>query len=205
MHRKNLPSLRYGGFSGELGRWALKSNHARTCRFIHKHVVRYLEKQMTFEDSVQTEKAIHATLVFERSIPAPVEQVFAALAEAKKRTEWGAPSETAMLIYDHEDFREGGEDRFRCGSKSNPNIHGTTHYLQIVENARIVSSEVIVMDGKQLCASLTTLELTKAGSSTKLKSTSQIASFVGQDMINGHEQGNNGSLNSLVSYFSKGR
>ncbi len=157
---------------------------------------------MTFEDSTETEYTTHATLVFEREVPAPVEKVFAAFADANTRSEWGAPSDTAALIYDHEDFREGGEDRFRCGSKSNPNIHGTTRYLEIIPNRRIVSSETIMVDGKRLCASLTTLELTQSKNATKLKSTSQIASFIGADMIKGHEVGHNGSLNSLVNHFS---
>lgn len=158
---------------------------------------------MTFEDSMPTDYTTHATLVFEREIHAPVEKVFSAIADAKARSEWGAPSDTAIVIYDREDFREGGEDQFRCGSKSNPNIHGTTRYLEIIPNKRIVSSETVVMDGKRLCASLTTLELIQSGKTTKLKSTSQIASFIGQGMIQGHEQGNNGSLNSLVKYLTK--
>src|ERR1700730_6633756 len=61
---------------------------------------------------------LHATLVFEREIPAPVEEVFAAFADPVARTEWGAPSDTAVVIYDEADFREGGQDRFRCGSKA---------------------------------------------------------------------------------------
>ena len=160
---------------------------------------------MAFEDSQRTAHTTHATVVFEREIPATVERVFAAFASAKIRSEWGAPSDTATIIYDQDDFREGGEDRFRCGSKSNPNIHGTTRYLEIIPNRRIVSSETISMDGKRLCASLTTLELAKSGSVTKLRSTSQVASFIGQDMISGTETGNNGSLNSLVNYFSRER
>ncbi len=58
------------------------------------------------------------------------------------------------------------------------------------------------MDGKRLCASLITLELAQSGRKTKLRSTSQVASFIGQDMIKGTETGNNGSLDSLVNYFS---
>ena len=158
---------------------------------------------MTFEDSMPTNYTTHATLVFEREIHSPIEKVFLAIADAKARSEWGAPSDTAIIIYDHEDFREGGEDKFRCGSKSDPNIHGTTRYLQIIPNKRIISSETVVMDGKQLCVSLTTLELSQSGGSTMLKSTSQIASFIGQDMIKGHEQGNNGSLNGLVKYLKR--
>jgi uncharacterized protein YndB with AHSA1/START domain len=146
---------------------------------------------------------LHATLVFERQIPAPVENVFAALADPVARVEWGAPSDTAALIYDAADFREGGQDRFRCGAKTDPNIHGTTGYLDIVPDRRIVSSETIMVDGKRLCASLTTVELTPEDGGTRLKSTTQIASFIGEGMIRSHETGNNGSLDNLVRHFSK--
>ncbi len=145
---------------------------------------------------------LHATLVFEREIPAPVEKVFAAFADPVARTAWGAPSETAVLIYDEADFREGGQDCFRCGSKADPKIHGTTRYLEIVPNRRVVSSETIVVGGKRLCASLTTLELTPDAGKTRLRSTTQLASFIGEDMVKGHETGNNASLDNLVKYFS---
>jgi uncharacterized protein YndB with AHSA1/START domain len=158
---------------------------------------------MSFEDSQQTERVTHATLVFEREVPATVKKVFAAFANAKIRSEWGVPSDTATIIYDQEDFREGGEDRFRCGSKSNPNIHVTTHYLEIIPDRRIVSSGTVSMGGKHLCASLMALELAQSGSRTKLRSTSQVASFIGQDMIKGTDAGNNGSLDNLVNYFSR--
>jgi uncharacterized protein YndB with AHSA1/START domain len=158
---------------------------------------------MSFKDSHQTDHVTHATLVFEREVPAGIEQVFAAFANAKIRAEWGVPSDTATIIYDQEQFREGGEDRFRCGAKSNPNIYVTTHYLEIIPNRRIVSSGTVSMEGMRLCASLTTLELSKSGSVTMLRSTSQVASFIGQDMIIGTDAGNNGSLDSLVNYFSR--
>ena len=99
------------------------------------------------------------------------------------------------------DFREGGQDRFRCGSKADPAVHGTTRYLDIVTNRRVVSSETIVMDGKRLCASLTTLELTPYGDGTRLKNTTQLASFIGEGMVRSHEMGNNASLDNLVQYF----
>src|ERR1700730_2921179 len=96
---------------------------------------------------------LHATLIFERIIAAPIEKVFAAIADPVVRTKWGAPSDTAVVIYDEADFREGGLDRFRCGSKANPNIHGETRYLDIVDNQRIVSSETVTVGGNRLCAS----------------------------------------------------
>jgi uncharacterized protein YndB with AHSA1/START domain len=144
---------------------------------------------------------LHATLVFERHVPAPVEQVFRALADPAARSQWGTPSETAVIIYDQADFREGGQDRFRCGSKADPNIHGATRYLDILANHRVVSSETISMDGKRLCVSLTTLELVSHGNSTKLRQTTQLASFIGDDMIKGHQSGTDAALNNLVRYF----
>jgi hypothetical protein len=58
------------------------------------------------------------------------------------------------------------------------------------------------MDGKRLCVSLTTLELTQDGKKTKLKNTTQLASFIGQDRVKGHTTGTNASLDNLVKYFA---
>jgi uncharacterized protein YndB with AHSA1/START domain len=151
--------------------------------------------------------AVHATLLFERMVSATCNQVFAAYANVEERQKWGTPSDNTALIYDQADFREGGEDVFRCGSKANPNIHGATRYLDIVVNRRIVSIETISVDGRRLCASLSTLKLDPDGDHTKLKSTIQLVSFVGQDMVRGHESGTNASLDNLVNFFlnHKGR
>ena len=157
---------------------------------------------MSFKSIVESDQVEHATLVFQREVPATVDRVFDALANGGLRSEWGAPSDTATLIYDTESFIVGGESRFRCGSKANPNIHGTTRYLQIIPGSRIVSSETIDLDGRRLCASLTTLELSPHGNVTKLKSTTHVASFIGSEMIRGTEVGNNSSLDNLVRYFS---
>lgn len=148
---------------------------------------------------------LHATLIFERDVPASIEKVFAAFADPAARSEWGAPSDTAVVIYDEADFREGGQDRFRCGSKANPNIHGVTRYLDIVADRRVVSSETISIGGRRLCASLTTLELAADGDTTKLTHTTQLASFIGDDMVKGHETGTNASLDNLVRYFQAKR
>jgi uncharacterized protein YndB with AHSA1/START domain len=146
---------------------------------------------------------LHATLIFAREIPARVDAVFAAFADPEVRAVWGVPSETAIVIYDSADFREGGLDRFRCGSKLNPNIQGETRYLEIIPNSRIVSSEVISVTGKRLGASLTTLEFQDTGQKTMLRNTTQLASFIGEDMRKGHLRGTNDALDNLVKYFER--
>ena len=163
-------------------------------------------KSRDWREDVTDTDLIHATLVFERHVAGESQAVFEAYADVEKRMEWGAPSDTAAIIYDEADFRIGGIDRFRCGSKLNPNIHGTTAYLDIVPNFRIVSSEVIEMDGTRLSASLTTAEFISASDGgTDLRSTTQLVSFAGEDMVRGTDIGNNGSLNSLVRYFAQPR
>jgi uncharacterized protein YndB with AHSA1/START domain len=143
----------------------------------------------------------HATLVFQREIGVPVDATFAAYEDIKARTIWGAPSESAILLYDRADFREGGEDHFRCGAKNNPDIHGRTRYLEIIRNARIVSLETIDVVGRRLCASLNTLELTPTAQGTSLLLTVQVTSYVGSEIIHGNEVGHTSSLNNLVSYL----
>jgi uncharacterized protein YndB with AHSA1/START domain len=154
------------------------------------------------ENSAQIHDVTHETLVFEHEIPAPVADVFSAYADARARAAWSAPS-TDTIIYDCEEFLEGHQDRFRCGPKTNPNIHGTTHYLEIVHNQRIVSSETLSTGGMRLAVSLITTEFGDLGKATRLKCTVQIASFVGHDMVRGYEDGNNGALNGLVRHFGE--
>lgn len=144
--------------------------------------------------------ALHEKLEFERRIPATLERVFEAYSNFEQRAKWGTPSDSAVIIYDEADFREGGSDRFRCGAKSNPNIHVKAQYLSIVPGLRIVWSEITAMDGKSLSASLNTVTFRQDGNDTHLGLTVQIASFVGQDIIDGHRKGNAAALDNLSSW-----
>ena len=154
------------------------------------------------QNSTQNQQATHATLVFERELLAPVEVVFAAYADASVRAKWSAPSGDT-IVYDHDEFREGCQDRFRCGPKANPNIYGTTHYWEIALNSRIVSTEMLLMDGMKLAVSLNSIEFAELGNATRLKHTVQIVSFAGQDMVQGYADGNNGALNGLARYLRR--
>jgi uncharacterized protein YndB with AHSA1/START domain len=140
----------------------------------------------------------HATFVFERRCAAPVGRVFAALSDPVERASWGAPSDNASLVYDQADFREGGQDIFRCGDIANPQYRGVTSYLDIVPNARIVSSEVIESGGQKLLISLSTTTLEPDAGSTKVVVTTQLTSLIGNRMIDGAKFGHNASLDNLV-------
>src|SRR5690606_15731115 len=121
-------------------------------------------------------QVMHHTFTFERRCPAVVDRVFAALSDPVLRASWGAPSDTAAFIYDSVDFREGGEDIFRCGSKENPQFTGRTNYISIRPNELISSTEVVESGGKILMASLITTMLEAAGSETILRMIVQVTS-----------------------------
>jgi uncharacterized protein YndB with AHSA1/START domain len=140
----------------------------------------------------------HGTLVFERTCAAPVERVFAALADPVERARWGTPSASVALVYDETDFRVGGRDVFRCGSKSDPQYRGVTVYYDIVANERIVSSEMIETKGATILISMSTTTLEPEGAGTKVRLTTQFVSLAGDGMIEGVKLGQNAALDNLV-------
>jgi uncharacterized protein YndB with AHSA1/START domain len=147
-------------------------------------------------------KLQHATVTLEHSYSAPVERVFSEFADPVARACWSAPSKDE-LVYDEADFQIGGKDVFRCGTKGDLKFRGETHYLDIVPNARVVSSETVDVDGQRLAAALTTLDFESTESGTNLKVTIQVVSFVGPDMILSYESGNKSALKNLSLHLTK--
>lgn len=141
----------------------------------------------------------HATLVFERICAAPVDRVFQALSDAAERAKWGTPSESAIFFYEATDFRVGGRDVFRCGSKDDPQFRGVTTYCDIVPNRGIVSSEVIEVNGAPILISLLTTTLEPVDAGTKVVLTAQLVSLKGDDMIQGAKMGQNAAMDNLVA------
>ncbi|MGP4806401.1 SRPBCC domain-containing protein [Agrobacterium cavarae] len=145
----------------------------------------------------------HHTFVFERQCDADRERVFSAMSDPAQRASWSAPSEDAAFFYDAADFREGGQDAFRCGSKDDPQYTGTATYISIVPNTRIVWVEVVKSGGQTLAALLITTLLEDRDGGTKVQMTVQVTSFCGDAMIRGTETGNNASLDNLVKLVSR--
>ena len=117
------------------------------------------------------------------------------------RARWSAPSNDE-LVYDEADFQIGGKDVFRCGPKGDLKFRGETHYLDIVPNARVVSSETVAADGQRLAVALTTLDFKPTKDGTLLTVTIQAVSFVGPNMIRSYESGNRSALNNLALHLS---
>ena len=145
----------------------------------------------------------HQTFFFERLSDAGPERVFAAFSDPDQRSGWSAPSLSAAFVYDATDFREGGRDIFRCGSRADPQYTGIATYISIIPNERIVWSEVIDSGGEVLAASLITLLIGNQGAGTRIQMTVQVTSLCGDGMIRGTEAGTEASLNNLMSYLAR--
>ena len=153
--------------------------------------------------SMETIAVKHDTLVFERRLRSTPSAVFAAYADVESRARWSAPSDTAAVVYSVSDFRVDGVDRFRCGSMTDLQFEGTVRYADIVENRRIVYSEVISTTDMRLSVSLVTWEIFPEGTGARLVVTDQIASFVGDDMITGSRVGMSAALDNLTSLLER--
>jgi uncharacterized protein YndB with AHSA1/START domain len=147
------------------------------------------------------DKLQHATITLQHSYSAPLERVFSDFADPVARARWSAPSND-VLIYDEADFRIGGKDVFRCGPKGDPKFRGETRYLDIVPNARVVSSETVDVGNDRLAVALTTLDFEPTEDGTNLTVTIQVVSFVGPDMIHSYESGNKSALKNLSQHLS---
>lgn len=97
----------------------------------------------------------------------------------------------------------GSAEPTACRSSTAAIVNSVSdHSLEIIANARIVSSKTLSTDGRRLCASLTTVEFAPSGRVTRLRSTTQVASFIGAAMIDGHKAGHAASLSNLVQDFA---
>ncbi len=146
----------------------------------------------------------HGTVAVERSIGAPIARVYAAFADPAEREKWGAPSDTAVFLYEETDFRVGGRDVARCGTMNDPRFRVEARYVDIVPERRVVWTETITEMGQRiLAANLTTLEFITDGQRTSVRVTVQVTSFVGPGMINNTKAGHTGSLEGMARHLER--
>lgn len=144
----------------------------------------------------------HDTVTFERNYEATPEKVFAAWADSEAMSRWAVPGPEHELRYEQSDFRVGGRDLARCGAKGDLRFRAEILYLDIVENERIVFTEVISEAGKPMCAALVSVCIAADGKGTRLDVTCQVTEFV-DGMADGYREGYGASLDNLVTELAR--
>jgi uncharacterized protein YndB with AHSA1/START domain len=151
----------------------------------------------------------HASFSLERSLNAPPSAVFEAFSDPASKKKWFAgPPEWQQGEYSL-DFREGGRETDAGGPDGGMVAEMRATYHDIVVNERIVYTYEMLLDGKRMSVSLSTLEFEPDGDGTLLSLTEQGVYFTGtreddQAQVAERKQGASGLLDALRAYVEGG-
>jgi uncharacterized protein YndB with AHSA1/START domain len=145
---------------------------------------------------------VHDSFAIERTYPARPEQVFAAWAQLEAKTQWFAADDDNVRITRHTlDFRVGGGEHLSAVAGEMAIEFDSTFY-DIVENARIVWSYDMHMNGARISVSVATVEISAVPGGTRLVMTEQGAYLDGLDTNEQRAAGTEQFLDSLGKFLS---
>ncbi len=149
--------------------------------------------------------AQHDTFVIERRYEFAPAKVFAAWADPAAKARWFVgPPDKWTLIDRAFDFCIGGSERLKgTFAGSGPVSAFSSHYLDIVPDARIVYSYAMHLDNKLISISLATIEFAPAGNGTRLVVTEQGVFVDGFDDAGGRERGTRALLDNLAAALQR--
>lgn len=127
---------------------------------------------------------IHSTFSLERVYQASPARVFAAWADPAAKARWFSPHGPHKL-----DFRVGGREVNRARSPGGQDLSVESHYHDIVADQRIAYTSTLSVADTVVTVSLTTVELTPEGDSTRLVLTEHGAFLDGHEQPDWREQG----------------
>ena len=131
----------------------------------------------------------HATFTVDRTYDEPPAQVFKALSDPAIKRRWFAEGEGWEVEEFTSDFRVGGTEVSRFRFQGGAPMRNDTIFHDIVPDERIIFTYTMIYGEMRLSSSLATIQLTPAGSGTKLVYTEQGAYLDGHDDVVGREKG----------------
>ena len=143
----------------------------------------------------------HETIVMERRLKAAPPRVFAAWASAKARAQWMVPNEEWESIEESNDFRVGGHEVSRFGPKGDARFKAEKHYLDIVEDRRIVMAGTMFAADRPISCSLATVEFLSAGRGTRMIYTEQAVFLDDRDDADSRRRGWKINLDKLDDFL----
>lgn len=147
---------------------------------------------------------VHDTFVIDRRYSASPARVFTAFADPATKKQWWDDADIEKNAPHVIDFRVGGRESMAGDIPGG----GTSFsydavYQDIVDNARIVYSYEMTMDGQRISVSVATLEFLADGDGTRLILTEQGTYLDGLDTSAQREEGTRGLLDALATYLEK--
>jgi uncharacterized protein YndB with AHSA1/START domain len=142
---------------------------------------------------------VHSTFSLERVYDTSVGRVFAAWADPAAKARWFSPGGPHDL-----DFRVGGREVNRGHNPDGQVLTFESHYHDIVVDQRITYTSTLSVGENVVTVSLTTVELTADGGSTRLVLTEHGAFLDGQEQPEWREQGTSEWLDALGAELTDG-
>ena len=148
-----------------------------------------------------TERTVeHSTIALERHYAASPARVFAAWSDPEALKRWGNPGEGWTASLDRFDFRVGGGETSRFGPADGSEVFvNETRYLDIVPDARIISTGAMTSAGNTLFIGMLTVELKPESEGCHLVLTEQGAFLDGHDVPENHKAGWGAMLDNLAA------
>ena len=139
----------------------------------------------------------HDTFTIERRYPAAPERVFRAFADLDTKKQWFGCVPGWEVAEHTLDFRVGGREVVRVGPRGGTEHRNDTVYHDIVPNERIVWSYTMRLGDRPISVSLSTVELHREGTGTRLLFTEQGVYLDGHDGTGERQHGTEALLKNL--------
>jgi uncharacterized protein YndB with AHSA1/START domain len=142
---------------------------------------------------------VHSTFSLERVYEASTGRVFEAWADSAAKARWFSPSGPHEL-----EFRVGGRELVRGHNQDGQEVTFESRYHDIVVGQRIAYTSTLSVGEDLVTVSLTTVELTADGDTTRLVLTEHGAFLDGHEQPDWREQGTGAWLDALGPYLADG-
>ncbi|MDA7425207.1 SRPBCC domain-containing protein [Thalassococcus lentus] len=144
------------------------------------------------------------TVVFQmnRHFTITKDRLWHLLTDPHAREIWGAPSDEDTLTLEKADFREGGQERHRCGPAEEPQYSIDTHWYHIEAPQLACFSETVSAQGFRFAVSLVRYHLAETDSGTDLVVDVAVAALTDEDMRDDFQNGWTSGLDRLAKLIA---
>lgn len=143
-------------------------------------------------------RVVHSTFTLERVYKASTGRVFAAWADPAAKARWFSPNGPHEL-----DFRAGGREVNRGHNQDGQVLTFESQYHDIVVGQRIAYTSTLSVGENVVTVSLTTVELTADGATTRLLLTEHGAFLDGHEQPAWRQQGTGQWLDALAAELER--